>query len=211
MAPEVYDIRKYDPQPADIWSLAVIYACMALRRFPWKAPRLTDNSYRLFASPPTAATPSADVPSRKSSAINEDSNQSSTSDRPRTSDTEGSTRSHHHHHRHHHEKHVDTDEQSPSTPSTVSHSSRSDGTGKEVLKGPWRLLRLLPRETRGIIGLMLEIDPGRRATMEDLLQDPWVTQTPVCHQEEGGRVVKAAGHHHTLERSTAVSAAESKP
>jgi hypothetical protein len=25
---------------------------MSLRRFPWKLPRMTDNSYRLFASPP---------------------------------------------------------------------------------------------------------------------------------------------------------------
>ncbi|KAI4096858.1 MAG: hypothetical protein Q9206_001592 [Seirophora lacunosa] len=46
LAPEVYDSRKYDPQPADIWSLAIIFACMSLRRFPWKAPRLTDNSFK---------------------------------------------------------------------------------------------------------------------------------------------------------------------
>ncbi|KFY41360.1 hypothetical protein V494_03045, partial [Pseudogymnoascus sp. VKM F-4513 (FW-928)] len=56
LAPEVYDERKYDPQPADIWSLAIIFCCMSLRRFPWKMPRMTDNSYRLFASPPSEST-----------------------------------------------------------------------------------------------------------------------------------------------------------
>ncbi|TVY31606.1 Serine/threonine-protein kinase [Lachnellula subtilissima] len=56
LAPEVYDERKYDPQPADIWSLAIIFCCMSLRRFPWKMPRMTDNSYKLFASVPTPGT-----------------------------------------------------------------------------------------------------------------------------------------------------------
>merc|ERR1712093_622081 len=31
LAPEVYDERKYAPQPADIWSLAIIFCCMSLR------------------------------------------------------------------------------------------------------------------------------------------------------------------------------------
>ncbi|KAI7078512.1 Pkinase-domain-containing protein, partial [Hortaea werneckii] len=52
LAPEVYDHSKYDPRPADIWSIAIIFCCMTLRRFPWKAPRISDNSYRLFISPP---------------------------------------------------------------------------------------------------------------------------------------------------------------
>jgi len=52
LAPEVYDLPRYDPRAADIWSIAIIFCCMSLRRFPWKAPRLTDNSYRLFVSAP---------------------------------------------------------------------------------------------------------------------------------------------------------------
>nr|POE72452.1 serine/threonine-protein kinase oca2 [Quercus suber] len=52
LAPEVYDHSRYDPRPADIWSIAIIFCCMSLRRFPWKAPRVSDNSYRLFVSPP---------------------------------------------------------------------------------------------------------------------------------------------------------------
>ncbi|KAK4976615.1 Nitrogen permease reactivator protein, partial [Elasticomyces elasticus] len=52
LAPEVYDNSRYDPQATDIWSLAIIFCCMTLRRFPWKAPRTSDNSFRLFVSPP---------------------------------------------------------------------------------------------------------------------------------------------------------------
>src|ERR1700735_4875638 len=74
LAPEVYDERKYDPQPADIWSLAIIFCCMSLRRFPWKMPRMSDNSYKLFISTPTPGTEmskfSDGVPSKSTSDLN---------------------------------------------------------------------------------------------------------------------------------------------
>lgn len=69
----------------------------------------------------------------------------------------------------------------------------------EVIKGPWRLLRLLPRESRHIIGRMLELDPKKRATMSEVLDDPWVANTPICREETGGKVIRAEGHTHTLE------------
>ncbi|AOA63698.1 Protein kinase [Komagataella phaffii CBS 7435] len=50
LAPEVLTSTKsYDPQAVDVWSIAIIYCCMTLRRFPWKAPKLTDNSFKLYA------------------------------------------------------------------------------------------------------------------------------------------------------------------
>lgn len=52
LAPEVLSQTKYDPTPTDIWSIAVVFCCMTLRRFPWKAPKLTDNSFKLFVSEP---------------------------------------------------------------------------------------------------------------------------------------------------------------
>jgi serine/threonine protein kinase len=69
----------------------------------------------------------------------------------------------------------------------------------EVIKGPWRLLRLLPRESRHIMGRMLEIDPKKRATMGEILDDPWISGTGICRQEVGGKVIRAEGHAHTLE------------
>ena len=28
----------YDPRKTDVWSVAIIFMCMILRRFPWKIP-----------------------------------------------------------------------------------------------------------------------------------------------------------------------------
>lgn len=176
LAPEVYDERRYDPQPADIWSLAIIFCCMSLRRFPWKMPRMTDNSYKLFASTPTPGTEfskiSEPVPSKSTNDLNtpERANVPSPAS-PATT-----------------------------TPKTEQPSTTEGGEKKpEVIKGPWRLLRLLPRESRYIISRMLEIDPKKRATMAEILDDPWVSDTVICRQEEGGRVFHAPGHTHTLE------------
>lgn len=182
LAPEVYDERKYDPQPTDIWSLAIIFCCMSLRRFPWKIPRMTDNSYKLFASPPTPGTEmrrASDLPPSKSA--------SQLTDVP-ARDTEAVPQR--------------------ASSGAVNGSEPANGEEKkpEVIKGPWRLLRLLPRESRQIIGKMLQIDPKQRATMSDILDDPWVANTPICRQlPEGGRVIKAEGHTHTLEPPQAPS------
>ena len=184
---------------------------MSLRRFPWKAPRLTDNSFKLFASPPTTGTPPGEAGARRSSEGRSksetqlapgsgDPRRSSASNTQDLSDRDSTHRHRHHHHR---DRAGEADER---TSSTDAPGARVDAPPKDVLKGPWRLLRLLPRETRTIIGSMLEIDPKRRATLEDMMADPWISGTPVCSQIEGGRVIKAEGHQHTLEQSTTVSA-----
>ncbi len=228
LAPEVYDAKKYDPRPTDVWSLAIIFACMSLRRFPWKAPRLTDNSYKLFASPPTAGTPSVEVKRRStegrsksalemtSAAVEEPSASPAPLTEPASHNSEdGSNKySHYHHHHHHHHHHhqqekADENDQTPTSENISSPAAApqpdTPAPKPEVVRGPWRLLRLLPRETRAIMGKMLEIDPGNRATLDELLEDPWVTETPICTQVEGGRVIRAPGHEHTLEASNAAS------
>lgn len=51
LAPEVLThLNSYDPLPVDLWSVAIIYCCMTLKRFPWKIPNAEkDNSFKLFA------------------------------------------------------------------------------------------------------------------------------------------------------------------
>ena len=196
LAPEVYDTAKYDPQPADIWSLAIIFACMTLRRFPWKAPRLTDNSYKLFVSTPSAtASPSADTGAQKPS----ESRLNVSSD-PEVA----SPRQHHHHHNHPKSRDVEPSSANEENLQKTSASSSTDTSNvkQEIIKGPWRLLRLLPRETRAIMGKMLAIQPSQRATLEDLVNDPWIAKNPICRQLESGDVLRAPGHEHTLEAST---------
>lgn len=51
LAPEVLSKETYDPRLTDVWSVAMIFMCMVLRRFPWKLPDpKTDASYRLYVN-----------------------------------------------------------------------------------------------------------------------------------------------------------------
>lgn len=142
---------------------------MSLRRFPWKQPRIVDNSYKLFVSPPTPGTPVPDSHPRRHGE-----------EPRRLSESHGDG------HRRH---------------DSVSNESTSGGSAdkNEVIKGPWRLLRILPRESRHIIGRMLKVDPTERADMDEILEDDWVLNSNVCYQEESGEVHRADGHSHTLE------------
>ena len=188
-----------------------MFCCMTLRRFPWKAPRISDNSYRLFIAPPDPAQQAADT--RKSSEHNKSSSNlaGTYDDKKRAAsesghvgqDDDSSSVAPSHHHRHHHHHHTGTRSDPPSSTNGAGQSAveaaSSSSQASQTIKGPWRLLRLLPRESRHIIGRMLEVDPRRRATLEEIQQDKWVSSAPVCRQEEGGRVVREGNHEHTLE------------
>ncbi|KAF1939073.1 Pkinase-domain-containing protein [Clathrospora elynae] len=191
LAPEVYDLSKYDPQPTDIWSLAIIFCCMTLRRFPWKAPRVSDNSYKLFVSPPNEGPRSITGPSKSSSDLAH-----TTGDDRRQSGPQSELASRHH-----------SSDQVPANDHRAATSSTSGQQPPQVIKGPWRLLRLLPRESRHIIGRMLEVDPKKRATLDEILEDKWVTGSAVCSQEEGGKVIRCDNHEHTLEPGAGVGSA----
>jgi serine/threonine protein kinase len=51
LAPEVIAQENYDPRKTDVWSVAIIFMCMVLRRFPWKIPDAkSDPSFRAFVN-----------------------------------------------------------------------------------------------------------------------------------------------------------------
>ncbi|KAF9912052.1 serine/threonine protein kinase [Linnemannia zychae] len=52
--------------------------------------------------------------------------------------------------------------------------ANSSGAGKA------RLLKLMPREARPILGRMLEVDPAKRVQMPEVLEDEWVKGIEVC-------------------------------
>lgn len=148
---------------------------MTLRRFPWKQPRVIDNSYKLFVSPPTPGTPVPDSKPRKHGQLN-------TPISP-TQDHDS------------HNRNSSVDGGSDSRPGTAGGSDAN----REVIKGPWRLLRILPRESRHIIGRMLKVDPSERASMDEVLEDDWILSAKVCYQDESGHVHRAENHSHVLE------------
>ena len=155
---------------------------MTLRRFPWKQPRVVDNSYKLFVAPPTPGTPLPDSTPRKAFDARAGS-ESAVADPRRHSEVAPA--------------------QTGSHPNLTEAPSGTDGAKQEVIKGPWRLLRILPRESRHIIGRMLKVDPAGRATMVEVFGDDWVMGAAVCSQNEHGEVYRAPGHEHTLEAGSA--------
>jgi len=141
---------------------------------------MTDNSYKLFASTPT---PAPETPKAKS-----DSEISKAAGTVAAAKAEGSLAGN------------KLPGQATAASDAPYHIINGGERKPEVIKGPWRLLRLLPRETRHIIGRMLEIDPKKRATMTEILDDPWVKGTVICRQDlVTGKVISAPGHKHTLE------------
>ncbi|EKM55544.1 uncharacterized protein PHACADRAFT_256245 [Phanerochaete carnosa HHB-10118-sp] len=49
LAPEILQTDEYDPRKTDVWSVAIIFLCMVLRRFPWTIPDpKVDPSFRAF-------------------------------------------------------------------------------------------------------------------------------------------------------------------
>jgi serine/threonine protein kinase len=158
---------------------------MTLRRFPWKAPRVSDNSYKLFVSPPNDGPKSITGFSKSATDLpheSDDRRQPGQQSEPASRHQSGDN---HHDHR----------------------SSTSTSQTPPVIKGPWRLLRLLPRESRHIIGRMLEVDPKKRATLDEIIEDKWVTGSQVCSQEEGGQVLRCDNHEHTLEPGAGAASA----
>jgi serine/threonine protein kinase len=197
LAPEVYDQGKYDPTKVDIWSLAIIYCCMTLRRFPWKCPRTSDNSFRLFITQPTDEELRSPLyPKALGETVVNQSLQT----------PDGSQSTHHHHHS---RGSVGTS----STPDSSSIATQSTGASNaqaQTIKGPWRLLRLLPRDSRPILARMLELNPKKRATLEDIVSDPWVKKSQFCRQEIGGGIFNCDNHTHILEAGGSATPTPSK-
>ena len=121
LAPEVLTQTYYDPRPVDVWSIAIMFYCMSLRRFPWKAPKESIQPYKLFCEEPECE--------------------------------------------------------------------------KDKHKGPYRLLRLLPRHSRPLIGGMLELDPKKRLLMNQVVADPWFQHIESCELDANGELDKIPEKH----------------
>ncbi|ROT40641.1 nitrogen permease reactivator protein [Sodiomyces alkalinus F11] len=241
LAPEVLSGEPYDAEAVDIWSLAIIFCCLSLRRFPWKVPKMTDNSFRMFAAEPTPGhdPKKLTIPSHSTSDVaNGVTKDSVSAGDGHASKRQGEKWSDGRHSRHASQtgvpdKNANTPDaktgappqedgngvteekkrESTSLPKTsgpgqerrsaTAPTSSSNTPGpdkKEVIRGPWRVLRLLPRESRYIIGRMLAINPKDRAKMQEIVQDAWVANSEICQQfGPGGEVKLAEGHTHILE------------
>ena len=155
---------------------------MVMRRFPWKAPRMSDPSFKNFASSPNPYT----TDSRSTSA---------SISRKSTLDSSAT---------------LTSDSQFMASGNAVTHTTSGIPLKKvetppppPINKGPMKLLnRLVPPACRPLIGRMLDLNPKTRAKMEEIWQDPWFLSLKRCEMVEerlpnGGRrtVVKRDGTH----------------
>lgn len=179
LAPEVLEPSNfgYDPRLVDVWSVAIIYCCMVLKRFPWKIPQESDPSYKAYAgiedkpSSPTTGTPaSVAVPSTEAQVT------VLTSLTPLTS--------------------APVSVSSASTAPTSSNSTPS--ASKLPPRGPDRLLRILPTASRPLIKKMLAISPKDRYFITDVKKDDFFLSIDFCHFNTAGEFIAGKDHTHHL-------------
>lgn len=180
LAPEVCVFNNYDPRPVDVWSSAMIYCCMTLKKFPWKVPKLSDPSFKAFASREPGVTfgellkrlpepPKYDADDDL--VIDSKTSLDMVSEYPPKSDEEGG------------EDHT------------------SDLLGEE------RLLNALPLEVRPLIRGMVKLAPACRTTIDACFENPWVQNIMMCTPKvpaidhDHTQVDQSVAHIASLERN----------
>ncbi|KAG7193955.1 Nitrogen permease reactivator protein [Scheffersomyces spartinae] len=196
LAPEVCVFNKYDPRPVDIWSVAIIYCCMMLKKFPWKVPKLSDSSFKLFASR-NEFVPMAEI-LKRTPLLN--SGLSNLEVIQRTLDE------------------IENINNDDTTSQALPTEEVRDGKAHTSTEsGPGRLLLALPEDCRPLIGRMVELPPACRITIDDIFEDSWLQGVHMCTIEDTNAtdgpftVVRGTDHEHTtVEASKAHIAAFDK-
>lgn len=160
---------------------------------------MTDNSFKMFAAEPTPGHDPNKLIGRTRSP--------SESEQRRSSEKPGSE---------HEAARPPTEQGSkPAEHGNATAESSQAGAGsakpaehkREHIRGPWRILRLLPRESRHIIHRMLDLNPKTRAGLDEILEESWVADTVICQQLENGEVISAEDHEHILEPHSSTTTA----
>lgn len=178
LPPEVCVFNTYDPRPVDIWSSAIIYCCMILKKFPWKIPKLSDSSFKAFASREPGITFGEllkrlpDPPSYETELSNS---------------TELS----------------DTKIVEAKLPISENNNEDSSKHTSNLL-GEARLLNALNSEVRPLISKMVKLAPACRITIDDCFNDEWIQSIQMCtmidengEPSNNGKLIPANDHEHT--------------
>lgn len=252
LAPEVLrNTNSYNPQPVDLWSIAIIYCCMTLKRFPWKIPNPdTDNSFKLFSltddnwhdyylsnechklllqqrklknmivrlnkkkkliaetnteegdeiltyepKPEEQEIDQKKLKSLESAEILSEEQVQDVLNQLKEIDLkleEYENKKTEMKNKFNEMKKLDPstqaqDEEGEEHPPSDSGSSQKKKQPHKQIHGPYRLMRLLPHAARPIIHKMLQIDPRKRASLEDILQDEWIKEIKSCTLERVAR------------------------
>lgn len=78
-------------------------------------------------------------------------------------------------------------------------SSNNPSNPDDLKIGPQSLLHKLPEASRNVIGRMIELAPARRASIEEIMEDPFVKSIKMCYLNHEGTVVNYPENHvHTV-------------
>lgn len=222
LAPEVLtSLNSYNPQPVDLWSIAIIYCCMTLKRFPWKIPNADkDNSFKLYAMDDDnwhdyelsnechklllkqrqLKNVVVKLNKKKKLLKLQEDGEDDAEEKLRALDgvevladeqaqeilaelkaienrlDEFERIKNDHKSSFAQNKPDEIDELQVSVDDGV---KRSKSHHKQI-HGPYRLMRLLPHASRPIIHKMLQIDPHKRASIEEIMQDDWIKNINCC-------------------------------
>lgn len=160
LAPEVCVFNKYDPRPVDVWSAAIIYCCMMLKKFPWKVPKLSDNSFKLFATR-GEYLPISEILKRTPDTVLDNIEEGRAASPKPVAPVE--------------------------SPSKASLDPAGDAEGKAHTSsevGAGRLLLALPEDCRPLIGRMVELAPACRISIDECFNDDWLKLVNMCTVED---------------------------
>lgn len=220
LAPEVCVFNSYDPRPVDIWSTAMIYCCMILKKFPWKVPKLSDSSFKAFASREAGVTfgellKRMPEPPSYDTTTGEEENVKSEVDIGVEIKIETETEI---------ETKTEVDSKSkiqieetepqvieaqepdfkPSSVSTIEAEQPEGANHTSNLLGEARLLDALPAEVRPLIGNMVKLAPACRINVEECFEDSWLQMVQMCTLVDEncepnieGKLIPSNDHEHT--------------
>lgn len=180
LAPEVCVFNKYDPRPVDVWSVAIIYCCMMLKKFPWKVPKMIDSSFKMFATRSEGLPLSEMLIKMPEPKPAEHSGLTDLGVISQAIDEVAEL--------------ADVD----AAAAGKAHTSSETGAG--------RLLLALPEDCRPLLGRMVELAPACRISVEECFEDEWLKSVHMCTVEEvvnadgsmNCQVFKGDDHDHTI-------------
>ncbi|KAL6948963.1 hypothetical protein ACO0QE_001444 [Hanseniaspora vineae] len=161
LAPEILVASQYMAKPVDIWSIAIIYYCMIMKSFPWRAPRMEDVSFKLFSW--NSRVDFEDSDENYDNFHNDlDDTESEKEDEEEEEEEED--------YNNFNDDMMDTDEEE-----TVSNTFTN--------RGPMRVLKHFDLQIRGLLRGMFTIDPKKRYTVTDILNDPCFQSIECCFEK----------------------------
>ena len=161
-----------------------------LKKFPWKVPKLSDSSFKLFASRGEFIPISEMLKKTPNDMEKSNSNGSSGGGLSNLEDISEALED---------EITAGAKQKPLTTGQNGATANGKDHTSSET--GANRLLLALPEDCRRLIGRMVELAPACRITIDEVLNDSWLKSVNMCTVEESSpgvfEVIKCEDHEHT--------------